>query len=341
MEHAIVLPGGGLTIDEIVEIGRRAEDRGLAAVYCVEVYRSAMVPLAAIANATERVRLGPYILNACGRTPLMTAMSAVDFDEMCGGRLVLCLGVGNRHFNEDQQGVTVERPARRMAEYTELVRRMVRARPGDQIAFAGEMYHVRSWSPAVAPVRPSIPVHLAAIYPAMRRVAGRVADGIALGTMVSPEYLRDVIRPAVSEAAERAGRDRAEVRVLMAAFVSPDEDRERARLAARQAICGLFSPLPHPYYEFLMREQGFGDVADAAVEHVSAGRPERAIERMSDEFVDALTVAGTLEECRRSLARYHGLVDEVVYVNARGPIAGDPSPMVASWSKVMDCAPAA
>lgn len=32
---------------------------------------------------------------------------------------------------------------------------------------------------------------------------------------------------------------------------------------------------------------------------------------------------------------------EVVYVNARGPVDGDPSPMVASWSKVMDCAPAA
>ena len=51
------------------------------------------------------------------------------------------------------------------------------------------------WSPAVQPTRPSIPVNLAAIYPKMVKVAGRVADGLALGALLSAGYVREVIAP--------------------------------------------------------------------------------------------------------------------------------------------------
>ena len=52
----------------------------------------------------------------------------------------------------------------------------------------------------------------------------------------------------------------------MAALVSIDDDEERARTTARRAIVGLFHPVPHPYYDHLLRVQGHADVADAASE---------------------------------------------------------------------------
>jgi alkanesulfonate monooxygenase SsuD/methylene tetrahydromethanopterin reductase-like flavin-dependent oxidoreductase (luciferase family) len=74
MEFGIMPPGGGHSIREGIEIARLAEERGFASVYCVEAFCSALVPLAAIAASTRRVRVGPYILNAWGRSPWLTSL---------------------------------------------------------------------------------------------------------------------------------------------------------------------------------------------------------------------------------------------------------------------------
>ena len=64
----------------------------------------------------------------------------------------------------------------------------------------------------------------------------------------------------------------------MGSFVSVHEERETARQAAREAICRLFSPLPHPYYEYMLREQGFSSAADAALKYVPEGNIQKAAE---------------------------------------------------------------
>lgn len=346
MQYGVMLPGGGHTIAEGVEIAQAAEARGFASAYCVEAFRSAFVPLAAVAAGTHRIRVGPYILNAWGRSPWLSALSAVDLDELSGGRLLLGVGPGNKHINEDMQGLPFERPAAKMGEYVELLRQMVAARPGDApLTYEGDFHSVTGWVPNIEPVRPRIPVYAAAIAPAMRRMVGRVADGAALGTLLSPAYVREQIRPDVERAAAGAGRDPAELGFLMAYFVSYDEDREVARMAARRAIVGLYAPLPHPYYDFLLREQGFAAEAASVASSVAAGRPEEACEAVTDELLDTLTASGDLEDCRRSLARFDGLVDEVILVNARGPLddatgaEGDgSSPVVRSYVRMMRCA---
>jgi len=99
-----------------------------------------------------------------------------------------------------------------------------------------------------------------------------------------------------------------------------DDDRERARDLVRRTIAGLFHPLPHPYYDFLLREQGFAKVADACARHVPEGRIEAAIETMDDALVDRLAFAGDAATCARRLREYDGLVDEAILLNVS---AGD------------------
>ena len=162
--------------------------------------------LSAIAAATTRITLGPYILNAYGHSPFMAGLGAIDLDELSGGRLVLGVGPGNVHINRWFQGLETERPLTKMREYTELLRQMVRAQPGGPVHFEGQI-HRTQWAPRVQPVRASIPVWLAAISPKMVRVAASVADGIAMGVLLSPEYVRDAIRPVAAAAAAAADRD--------------------------------------------------------------------------------------------------------------------------------------
>lgn len=246
-----------------------------------------------------------FVQDSVLRSPFLTDMSAIDLDELSGGRLLLGVGSGNRH-----------------------IRQIVRAHVGSTVTYEGKV-HSMHWTPAVNPVRESIPVYLSAIYPKMVRVAGRVADGLALGALLSTTYIREVIQPAARAAAAAAGRDPPRLGFLLAAFVSVDTDRERARQAARAAICRLFSPLPHPYYEFLLRKQGFSAAADAALKYVPAGNLAKAAEAMSDDLIDALTIAGTPAECRARIAEYGSLVDEVLYVNVASAAATDPDPLAA------------
>ena len=208
--------------------------------------------------------------------------------------------------------------------------------------YDGEV-HSMHWSPAVQPTRPSIPVHLAAIYPRMVNVAGRVADGLALGALLSVAYVRDVVAPAARAAAARAGRDPAELRFLMAGFTSVDDDPEHARDSARRAICSLYHPLPHPYYDFLLREQGFSAAADAATKLVPDGRLEAAAEAMDDALIASLCIAGTPDECRARTAEYDGVVDEMIYSNVAAVSStlsheGVASGTVESYQRIIDMA---
>ena len=309
---------GNLPLGDVIAVGRAAEDAGFDSLHVVEAYRSAFVPLAALATATKRVRLGSYIANAYAHTPFGMGLMALDLDELSGGRFVLGVGSGNRHLNELALGVGRENVHAKLREFVEIVRRMTSAMPGDKVEFEGGIHRMRWKQGAMTPVRRRIPVHLAAIFPKMIDVAASVADGVALGVLASPEYVRDVVRPRIHRAAEAAGRDPESIEVPMGAIVAVDADRARARNAVRAAIAGLFHPMPHPYYEFLLREQGWSPVADELARLVPAGRTEEAIATIDDALVDRLALTGSADEISRRLEDYRGLVDEVIYLNVGG-----------------------
>ncbi len=336
MQRGLIFPGGGMAQRDMLAVARQAEAAGFDSLYVTEAWRSAFVPLTALALATERVRIGSYVLNAYGRSPFIAGMSAVDLDELSGGRLLLGVGSGNRHINADWQGVPHEQPYRKMTEYVENLKQILATPAGGRVSYTGEI-HRMDWTPAVTPVRKSVPIYLSAIFPRMVRVAGRVADGLALGAVLSAAYARDVIQPAARTAAEAAGRDPAALGFLMGAFVSVHDDREVARRAAREAICRLFAPLPHPYYDYLLREQGFAAAADAAQRYMPEGKLRRAAEAMTDEVVDTVTIAGTPEECRRRLADYEGIVDEVIFVNVSS-LDGENSDPLSAFRGVLQLA---
>lgn len=319
MRHSLLFAGVGTPLSQMVETARAAESEGMHGVYCVEAYRSGFVPLAAIAAATSNITIGPYILNAYGRTPFITGLSAIDLDELCGGRLVLGIGNGNGnvHINRRFQGLESERPLAKMREYVEIVRRMVRTPRGGSVTYSGKVHQI-NWTAHVKPVRSSIPVWMSAISPKMITTAAAVADGIAMGVLFSPEYIRERVRPPAWEAAAAAGRDPKELSFAMGALVAVDENLDRARTAIKATICSFYHPIPHPYYDLLLREHGFSQAADACARFVPIGDTASAMQRIEDAVVDRLAIVGTPAQCARRMAQYEGLIDEVIYLNAGG-----------------------
>jgi alkanesulfonate monooxygenase SsuD/methylene tetrahydromethanopterin reductase-like flavin-dependent oxidoreductase (luciferase family) len=202
-----------------------------------------------------------------------------------------------------------------MRDYLDVVRTMVRANIGDSVTHQGEIHSIVGWPPQVAPRRPSIPVILAATSPMMVELAGVASDGIALGSLLSVDYLRETILPNFERAADGAGRDPATLLRYAPVFTSVSADREEARQGARLAVCNLYAVKPHPHYDRILRWQGFTAVADALTAAAAEGTALEAGAVIPDELIDTLMVCGDVQTCARRIREYAEILDKVLMTN--------------------------
>lgn len=311
------------SIETITTIAREGEAAGMGSMYTVEAGRSAFVPAAAVIGATERVRVGTYIVNAYARDPWLAGIAARDLDELSGGRFVLGVGTGNPHFNNWYLGKDSSKPLAKMRDYLQIVKAIVSAEAGGPVRYNGDVHSIR-WRASWAPARPTIPVYLSASGPNMVRLAGEVTDGVGVGIMSSVEFMRDIVRPNAQAAAVAAGRDAESLAFPMGAILSVNRDAELAREATRASICGLFHPVPHPYYDSQLRQLGYGDFADQAAQLMPEGRTRDAMDLVPDDVIDTMTITGTPEECAVRIRAYEGLADEIIVnrIAQRGESAG-------------------
>ena len=310
MGLGVVVSGGGA--HDAAAAAQAAERAGLDSVWATEFYdRSATIGLAAMANATESIALGSAIMYAFGRTPLVLAAEARDLDELCGGRLTLGLGTGTRRMQKDWHGLDGEHPASRMEELVPLIRRVWRLHEGP-IDFEGRFYRLRVSPTATvsAPLREEIPIYMAGVNPRMVEAAGAVGDGLVGHPLFTPEYVNDVVWPALERGADRAGRNG---RVPVAGYLtcSVDEDRERARNEAR-AIVAFNSTVKT--YEIVHRLHGFEAHVEAIRTAWRAGDWAGMAAAVPDEMLDTIALAGTADEVRSRFAeRWDGLYEETLF----------------------------
>lgn len=313
MGIGLLFSGRQLPLRDLVGLARLAESSGFESVWASEVRHDVFVTLAAIAQATERVGIGSYIANAHARTPWLTAIAALDLQDLSGGRFMLGLGTGNRTINEEWQGVRHEPAPTKLAEYLRVIDAIFAAPPGNQPKVSGVLHSLSGWMPDLVLSHRPPPVLLAAVEPRAVAFAARSGTGVALGACTTPEYLRDTLLPA-HRSAGGTGRP-----VAVAAFLAMDADRGRAIEMAREAILRLFSPLPHPYYERHLVRQGFG--AEVAEVRLALGCGDTAAARraLSDNLVNRVVLAGTPADCRARVAALDGLVDHLVLNVLRRP----------------------
>ena len=300
------------SFDTVVTVAKEMEAVGAASVMVAEAGRSAITQAAAVIAATTEIEVGTYVVNAFARSPWLTGLTARDLDEMSGGRFVLGVGTGNPNFNNWYMGIDSSRPLNAMRDFVNIVREVVAAPAGTRVTYRGQVHEMHKWRATFPPFRSSIPVYLSASGPNMMRLAAEVSDGIGVGIMASVEFMRDTVRPNAIVAAEAVGRERADLAFPMGALVSVNQDSEAARDAARASICGLFHPVPHPYYDSQMRQQGFAETADMLTELMPQGRTAEAKGLLPEEIVDSLTISGTPAECSRRVAQYEGVADQIV-----------------------------
>lgn len=300
----------GETIAEQVAAAVAAEPH-FDSVWTSELHRSAFVPAAAIASNTSTCGIGTAIALAFVRSPMIMALTALDLDELSGGRFVLGLGSGVRRLTEDWHTVAYGKPADHLLETIEVVRRFIRdASTGGPVDYEGtyERVRVRGWQRPFPQPRTHIPIYVAAVGPLMLRAAGQVADGWISHELCSPRYLEERALPKLEEGLRRGGRNRDDLVVMASAVCCADQD---SRVAKRRAAGLVAFYATVKSYEDFFEFHGFLDEARAIRERFHAGDEEGMIAACPDQMVDALTVAGTPDEIRSRLRAYEGLADVI------------------------------
>ena len=138
MKLGICLPhyGRPIEVERMLEVARRAEDRGLDSVWVTDhvivpeqatvIYREAMLdPLAVLpwlAGVTRRVALGTSVVILPYRSPIPVAKLLASVDVLSGGRLIVGAAIGWLEGEFEALGVPFKERASRSDEALELMR---------------------------------------------------------------------------------------------------------------------------------------------------------------------------------------------------------------------------
>jgi alkanesulfonate monooxygenase SsuD/methylene tetrahydromethanopterin reductase-like flavin-dependent oxidoreductase (luciferase family) len=233
---------------------------------------------------------------------MILALSAMDIDEVSGGRFRLGLGAGVKRLNETWHGVDYGRPAPHLRETIEAVRMIIaKAGSGEPVRFEGE-YHdidIKGWVRPHRKVRETIPIYTAAVQEGMARMAGDLADGLIGHPMCSIRWLDEVLVANFERGLARSGRQRDDLDFIPTVSCAISDDEEAAYEAARRTVCFYATVRT---YRPLWEMHGFGDAAAAVGEAFRAGDFAGMPSHVPDEMVDIYCAAGPLDKVRARVA---------------------------------------
>lgn len=287
------------------------EAAGLEGLFAPQVYGPPFVPLAAAAAVTTRIQLASGIAIAFVRSPVETAMAAMDLDRISDGRFTLGLGTSVRSWSEGFFGGTYGKPLENMREVVEIVRMVNRdAHSGKLTRYDGKYYKLdfSEMQPGAPPLRTNIPIWIAALRGPLVSLAAEIGDGVLGHYIWSIEWLRDKIPDYLKRGLVRGGKQRSDIHFNAWLAVAINNNRAEAINDARPTVA-FYAGIEQ--YEPFFAAHGFGDVAKRLQEGVKKGDYLSVANLVPDEMAQTFVVCGTADEVRKRIEPAWDVVDSM------------------------------
>lgn len=295
MDRGLMLTATVGSTSEQLELVTRADEAGYEMLLFGEaIGTNVFMPLARFAHETEQVRLGPGIANVFTRSPTVLAFSGALLDRMSDGRAILGLGTSTRPLVEGLHGMGFDRPIARMSEYIDIIGMVLR---GERLEYDGQFFSPKGVEPGIEPVQSRLPIAVAANGPVNRRLTGEKADAW-IPHLIPRSAMADAAE-TVYEGARDADRGADDIDVHAYVPTCIHEDASEARDLLRTHVATYVGPA-EVYRDILVRA-GYEAEATAVHDEWQAGNHEEAVERVSDELVDDIGIAGPPADARESL----------------------------------------
>lgn len=298
-----------------------AADRlGFDSVWTAEAYGSdALTPLAWWGSRTERIRLGTAIAQISARTPTAAAMAALTLDHLSGGRFVLGLGASGPQVVEGWYGAPYPRPLARTREYVDVVRQVLRRE--EPVVADGDFYQLphrggtglgRPLRSTVHPLRPHLPVHLAAEGPKNVALAAEVADGwlpLFYAPSVDAFYREALAEGFARRSPDLPAPDAFEVNATVPVVV--DDDVERAADVVRPFVAlyvGGMGASSANFHRDMVERLGYVRECETVAALFGEGRRAEAAAAVPTALVQDIALVGPPSAIRDRLAAWDDTV---------------------------------
>ena len=295
-----------------------AEGMGYDSMSSNETAHDSFLPLALAATSTNRAILETRVAIAFPRSPMITAYLGRDLQDLSKGRFRLGLGTQVKGHIMRRFSTDWEAPGPRLRDYVKSLKAIWHSwQTGEKLEYYGDSYNFSLMTPFFdpGPSEYSAPdIFTAAVNAYNCQVAGEVSDGLMLHSLTSPEYVRQVVRPALEKGALKAGRDARGLKVTGGGFIITGPNR--ASIVAMQAEVRrriAFYASTRSYFPVL-EAHGFQEIGQELHEMSLKGLWAEMGELVSDEMLDAFCVSGEYDEIAdKFVERYGGLLDEVSF----------------------------
>jgi 5,10-methylenetetrahydromethanopterin reductase len=281
-------------VGDCLDMIKLADDLGFYATYSVdETYHKDMWLLfAAAADKTRNIRLGPNVTHVILREPTLIAQQLATLDELTNGRAEAVVSFGNLvMLNQYHVAWQNAKPLARVKEGLEVMRTFL---DEGLITYSGEFFNYTGLFTAARPVQERVPLKVGAMGgPRSFEFAGEVADGMHHACGYSRENY-DYVVEHVQAGAQKAGRDWQALDIGAWLIWSCGRDSQAAKEAARIMAAFYIPAMPKSQVErHGLNYEELQPISDA----FASGDVPKALELVTPELGDKLSVAGTPEEC--------------------------------------------
>lgn len=279
--------GGVKDINEIYDRAQRAEVLGFEGIFLGESHVNSLDSfqvLATCALKTQRVLLGIAVTNMVYRDPTVLAGSAASLNVISNGRAILGLGTGDGPVYGMGRKPT---PLAKFEEGIKAIRELVQGKP----------ITVPTGKVRIPFVKQPLPVYVSMEGPRGLRLAGRVADGVILGTGFDLRVVQWA-RERIAEGAKEAGRPLSDIGMIAAGMICIKSDGNEARAIVRRRLANR----AHHNFRFTLETVPLEELASVKKFMKSFDEMKPMEERVdpslvTDYLVQRFSIAGTAEEC--------------------------------------------
>lgn len=310
---------------------RYAESRGFEAVWQAEsrLVRDAIVPMAAYAAVTEKIKVGSGVINNWTRNIGLLAATFLTLDDLAPNRIICGIGAWWDPLAKNV-GISRSKPLTAMKEIVLTMKRLLNM---ERVTFHGEFVHVDGIELDVVHGRReprNVPVMIGATGDQMMELTGEIADGAVLNYCVPPDYNNKALE-LLEKGAKKSGRTLDDIDRPQLVVCSVDHDHDKAIDTTRELLTQYLAQQPH-----IAKASGVSQDVVAEIQSI-LGWPatkeqiQKAKHLVPEELILRISASGTPEEARQKVNEYrkHGCTCPILY-----PVGGDVKLLVDTFAQI-------
>lgn len=281
-----------------------AEEKGFEAIWQAEsrLVRDAIVPMAAFAAVTQRIKIGSGVINNWTRNIGLLAATFLTLDDLAPDRIICGIGAWWDPLAKNV-GIDRRKPLLAMQETIEVMRRLLAL---ENVTYDGEFHKVSGIELDVVHGRReprNVPMMIGATGPKMMELTGAIADGAVLNYCVPPDYNHEALEQ-LEKGAKSVGRSLDDIDRPQLIVCSVHDNEQVALDGARELLTQYLAQQPH-----IAKASG---VKPEIVEKIQSilGWPatheqvRQAMPLVPDELVTRITASGTPAQVKAKVRQY-------------------------------------